>query len=268
MSLDQQIETKSLPKKTLDNSTYIAKLDDYKSKHPLKDTWTFWYVTPSKSTTEWAELTKEIFTFDTLEEFWGLQAALPSVDSLVTDYMFFKKDIYPQWESPLNKKGGKWVVSLSRDDLGADVINKFWGRIMFSIIGNNFVNNEHINGFYISNKRSSMKVQVWTDAIDKDIILPIGEYMKELLINSEFGIHEESQMRKNESFNPTKFTNKNPLYLHKENDEQEKSQKKSNFKNTFPADQVKFTFNIHERKTEKHEKNDNSEISINLIDKQ
>ncbi|CAI8509380.1 hypothetical protein ACO0OL_000303 [Hanseniaspora opuntiae] len=263
MSSDQQIESKTLS--NTDNAKYIEKLNEYKLNHPLKDSWTFWYVMPAKSSTEdWADLTKNIYTFDTLEGFWGLQAALPSVDTLCSDFMFFKKDIQPQWEDAKNFSGGKWVVSLGRDDLGPDVINKFWGRIMFSIIGNNFVNSDHINGFYISYKRYYMRVQVWTNTTEKEVVLPIGEYMKELLVNSEFGIHEETEMKKTNSFNPTKFTNKNPAYsaLHKESEEQDKTQKKPSYKNSIPVDQVKFVFNHHCREKE------NSEIIINLIDKQ
>lgn len=265
MSTEEQPETKTLNNVAeLDNSKYIAKLDNYKAKHPLKDEWSFWYVMPKKDETEqWSDLTKDIYTFGTLEEFWGLQAALPSVENLSTEYMFFKKDIKPEWEDPKNHHGGKWVISLVPEELGPDVITKFWGRIMFSIIGNNFINNENVNGFYISFKKHFFKLQVWTNTTDKDVVFPIGQQMKELLVNSEFGMHEESQMRKTNSFNPTRFTNKNPLYsqLHNAAQEKDKSYKKPHAKSSIPVDQIKIVFNHHNRDKE------SNEIVINLIDK-
>ncbi len=42
MSTEEQPETKTLNNVAeLDNSKYIAKLDNYKAKHPLKDEWSF-----------------------------------------------------------------------------------------------------------------------------------------------------------------------------------------------------------------------------------
>ena len=105
------------------------------------------------------------------------------------------------------------------------------------------------------------KLQVWTDSIDRDIVLPIGEKIKELLVNSEFGMHEESQMRKNNTFNPTRFTNKNPLYSQLHNENEEKPYKKSFSKSSVAVDQTRIVFNNHERKE------GNVEIVINLLDK-
>ena len=260
MSTEEQVETKNVVE--LDNSQYIAKLNTYNAKHPLQDEWTFWFKVPTNHESDsWSDATKQIYKFNTLEEFWGLQAALPSVETLTTDYMFFKKDIKPEWEDKANEHGGKWVVSLGCSELGLDVINKFWGRVMFSIIGNNFINSDHINGFYISFKKFYFKLQVWTDSIDRDIVLPIGEKIKELLVNSEFGMHEESQMRKNNTFNPTRFTNKNPLYSQLHNENEEKPYKKSFSKSSVAVDQTRIVFNNHERKE------GNVEIVINLLDK-
>jgi translation initiation factor 4E len=47
---------------------------NFNVKHPLMNTWTLWFTkTPSASGPKenWADLLKEVITFDSVEEFWG-----------------------------------------------------------------------------------------------------------------------------------------------------------------------------------------------------
>ena len=47
---------------------------NFNIKHPLMNTWTLWFTkTPSANGPKesWADLLKEVITFDSVEEFWG-----------------------------------------------------------------------------------------------------------------------------------------------------------------------------------------------------
>ena len=47
---------------------------NFNIKHPLMNTWTLWFTkTPSQTGPKesWADLLKEVITFDSVEEFWG-----------------------------------------------------------------------------------------------------------------------------------------------------------------------------------------------------
>ena len=47
---------------------------NFNVKHPLMNTWTLWFTktpTPTGPKESWADLLKEVITFDSVEEFWG-----------------------------------------------------------------------------------------------------------------------------------------------------------------------------------------------------
>lgn len=187
-------------------------LKDLTVKHPLHNNWAFWYAMPQvKSNEAWEDLLIKVSEFTTIEEFWGIQSSIPAVDTLRSDYFFFKEGIKPQWEDEHNSKGGKWVVNILDSELGAGTVAKFWGRLMFSIIGGTLEYNEEtkefedeINGFYISYKKFGYKAQIWTKSCDKEAVMKVGEKLKTLLQLSEFGIEEEINAKG--GLKPTKFT--------------------------------------------------------------
>jgi|SRR5579862_289924 translation initiation factor 4E len=56
---------------------------NFNVKHPLMNTWTLWFTkTPSATGPKehWADLLKEVITFDSVEEFWGYQNSLYRAD--------------------------------------------------------------------------------------------------------------------------------------------------------------------------------------------
>ena len=125
--------------------------ENFNVKHPLMHEWTLWFTKPPSGKVRschalrhdfnlridlpkgdnWNDLLKEVVTFDTVEEFWGvyvslqLLSALPksplltlspsnknnitptSELALKSDYHLFKKGIRPEWEDSQNKHGGK-----------------------------------------------------------------------------------------------------------------------------------------------------------------
>jgi len=45
------------------------------------------------------------------------------------DYSLFKKGIRPMWEDDANKRGGRWLINLSKNQRGND-LDKYWLEIV------------------------------------------------------------------------------------------------------------------------------------------
>lgn len=45
---------------------------NFNVKHQLQHSWTLWFTKPPSGKQDWNELLKEVITFDSVEEFWGI----------------------------------------------------------------------------------------------------------------------------------------------------------------------------------------------------
>lgn len=52
--------------------------NNFNVKHPLAHTWTLWFTKPpsGKGDNNWNDLLKEVISFDSVEEFWGIYVSL------------------------------------------------------------------------------------------------------------------------------------------------------------------------------------------------
>lgn len=58
--------------------------DNFNVKHPLQHQWTLWFTKPpSGKGDNWNDLLKEVVTFDSVEEFWGVyvHSHFPTISS-------------------------------------------------------------------------------------------------------------------------------------------------------------------------------------------
>ncbi|KAJ3553092.1 hypothetical protein NPX13_g10960 [Xylaria arbuscula] len=52
--------------------------DNFNVKHPLQNRWTLWFTKPSSGKGDnWNDLLKEVITFNSVEEFWGIYVSFP-----------------------------------------------------------------------------------------------------------------------------------------------------------------------------------------------
>jgi translation initiation factor 4E len=78
------LENQQTPSTTVSSHEPLTVFHDPKNfnvKHPLMHTWTLWFTkTPSATGPKehWADLLKEVITFDSVEEFWGYSSHLLS----------------------------------------------------------------------------------------------------------------------------------------------------------------------------------------------
>lgn len=52
--------------------TVFEDAEHFNVKHPLQHAWTLWFTKPPSGKQDWNELLKEVITFDSVEEFWGV----------------------------------------------------------------------------------------------------------------------------------------------------------------------------------------------------
>jgi len=152
-------------------------------KHPLQFAWTMWYNSPQtqkdREAQDWHP--KQIVTFDSVEDFWCLFNNLLPPSKLVrgSNYHLFKDGIQPEWEDPINKVGGKWIVQYGPKDAGQD---DHWMFTLLALIGEEFEDSDEICGAVFSPRNKQNKLALWTkDSRNKDAVLRIGKAWKEAL---------------------------------------------------------------------------------------
>jgi translation initiation factor 4E len=82
--------------------------------------WTLWFTKPpSGKGDNWNDLLKEVVTFDSVEEFWGVYNNITACSDLglKSDHHLFKKGVQPEWEDAQNKYGGKWSYRFKDKEL-------------------------------------------------------------------------------------------------------------------------------------------------------
>ncbi|XP_031664908.1 eukaryotic translation initiation factor 4E-1B isoform X2 [Oncorhynchus kisutch] len=95
-------------------------------KHPLQNRWALWFYKNDKSKM-WQDNLRLITKFDTVEDFWALYNNIQLVSKLSSgcDYSVFKDGIEPMWEDRRNKCGGRWLITLSKQQRHTE-LDRFW----------------------------------------------------------------------------------------------------------------------------------------------
>ena len=60
--------------------TVFHDVNNFNVKHPLMNQWSLWFTKPpSGKGDNWNDLLKEVVSFDTVEEFWGIYVSTETV---------------------------------------------------------------------------------------------------------------------------------------------------------------------------------------------
>ncbi|KAI1749618.1 translation initiation factor eIF 4e-like domain-containing protein [Xylaria castorea] len=146
--------------------------DNFNVKHPLQNKWTLWFTKPSSGKGDnWNDLLKEVITFDSVEEFWGIYNNIAPVSELAmkSDYHLFKEGVRPEWEDIQNKHGGKWSYQF-KDKRSID-INDLWLQTMMAAIGETMEDEDdgEVMGVVVNVRKAFFRIGVWTRTIGKSI---------------------------------------------------------------------------------------------------
>jgi len=174
------------------------------SKHPLQNTWTMWFYKNDR-TKDWEDNQKAVIDFSTVEDFWALYNHIEEVDKLNVgcDYSLFKRGVKPMWEDEHNRGGGRWVISLDKQQRYKE-LSKFWLEIMLLMIGEAFGedNGKCVNGAVASVRNKGDRIAIWlgSDSRNAEAVQKIGRKIKDSLeippkIKISFETHEDTKSR-------------------------------------------------------------------------
>jgi translation initiation factor 4E len=158
------------PKKDL---TVFDDPNNFTVIHPLMNKWTLWFTKPPspKGDNNWNDLLKEVVTFDSVEEFWGVYNNISPTSglSLKSDYHLFKAGIRPEWEDPQNKHGGKWAYQFKNK--GAVDIDDLWLQVMLAAIGETLESegDGEVMGVVVNVRKGFYRIGLWTRTVGKPI---------------------------------------------------------------------------------------------------
>ncbi|KAF3933494.1 hypothetical protein ABW19_dt0209336 [Dactylella cylindrospora] len=196
-----------------DQLTVFHSPENFTVKHPLMNKWTLWFTKPpsgAKSDNQWADSLKEVVTFDSVEEFWGIYNNITKTSDLAlkSDYHLFKVGIRPEWEDPANKHGGKWAYQFKEKKTVP--IDELWLHTMLAAIGETLEKetDKEVMGVVINVRKGFYRIGLWTRTIGtggdgksqkeaREALLEIGRRFKEVLKlgereQVEFSGHTES----------------------------------------------------------------------------
>lgn len=165
--------------------TVFQNPEHYTIKHPLRHNWTLWYDIPVTKVSEkdWLSNLKQIYTFKTVEDFWGVYNNLVKASQLSQggNFHLFKEGVKPMWEDPANKEGGKWQILLPNSQ--KQELDSMWLNTVLACIGEIFDNGdtEEICGCVCSPRRYKNKLALWTRTGDNATAQQaIGKKWKEI----------------------------------------------------------------------------------------
>ncbi|KAM5217361.1 eukaryotic translation initiation factor 4E type 1B isoform 4-T7 [Hipposideros larvatus] len=99
------------------------------------------------------------------------------------DLPFVSQDgIEPMWEDPRNKRGGRWLVSLSKQQRHME-LDHLWLETLLCVIGESFGEySREVCGAVINIRTKGDKIAVWTqEAENRTGVIHIGHVYKECL---------------------------------------------------------------------------------------
>ncbi|KAI9810184.1 MAG: eukaryotic translation initiation factor 4E [Pycnora praestabilis] len=152
--------------------TVFHDADNFNVKHPLMNKWTLWFTKPpSGKGDNWNELLKEVVTFDSVEEFWGIYNNITPTSELAlkSDYHLFKQGVRPEWEDPQNKHGGKWAYGFK--EKRSVPIDELWLHVMLSAIGETLENEDdgEVMGVVVNVRKGFYRIGLWTRTVGKSV---------------------------------------------------------------------------------------------------
>lgn len=149
--------------------TIFHNAENFTVKHPLMNKWTLWFTKPpsSKGESNWADSLKEVVTFDSVEEFWGIYNNITKTSELAlkSDYHLFKTGIRPEWEDSQNKHGGKWAYQFK--EKRSTPIDDLWLHVMLAAIGETLEKegDGEVMGVVVNVRKTFFRVGLWTRTV-------------------------------------------------------------------------------------------------------
>lgn len=167
--------------------------ENFNVKHPLAHEWTLWFTKPPSGKQDWNELLKEVISFDTVEEFWGIYNNITPASDLApkSDYHLFKRGVRPEWEDPQNRHGGRWAYTFKERKPNDEI----WLHVLLAAIGEQLEDeaDNEVMGVVVNLRKSFYRICLWTRTAgkganggqSKNTLEKIGKRFKDVLTLQE-----------------------------------------------------------------------------------
>ncbi|XP_022357751.1 eukaryotic translation initiation factor 4E type 1B-like [Enhydra lutris kenyoni] len=166
-------------RKAQDGAPQGVKLELY----PLLNRWALWFFKNDHSCT-WQDNLHLVTKFDIVEDFWAMYSHIQLASKLSSgcDYALFKDGIEPMWDDSRIKRGGRWLVSLAKQQRHSQ-LDCLWLETLLCLIGESFKeHSREVCGAVINIRTKGDKIAVWTrEAENQACVLHIGQVYKERL---------------------------------------------------------------------------------------
>ena len=180
VSLEPQIkQIKILTNNSQPGSCVSESINHSPKEHLLEHIWTFWYLRLEKNFS-WEHSQQEISDCHSVEMFWRIfDMLVPLTETRHgCNYSLFKKGIRPIWEDPMNRNGGRFVFTITKENRAyKKFAENMWLEFSMAVVGNILSDvSDHICGIISGNRNNVIKISVWTrDAKKLDKIKRIGK---------------------------------------------------------------------------------------------
>ncbi|XP_061436214.1 eukaryotic translation initiation factor 4E-1A-like isoform X1 [Lethenteron reissneri] len=148
---------------------------------PLR--WTLWFMKNGKAR-PWHLNLRPIISFNSVEMFWSLYNHIQPASCLIagSDYAMFKEGVTPMWEDPANLAGGRWLISLTKQQRYLD-LDALWLETLLMLVGEALTPyGEQVCGAVVSVRRKGDRIALWTSNADSsDAVITIGRVYKRRL---------------------------------------------------------------------------------------
>eukprot|EP01084_Bolivina_argentea_P185160 319310_1 len=151
-------------------------------KHPLHRQWTLHYDSKkSAKPGKWAENLHEVSKFQTVEEFWATFNHIKAPSELehgATYHLFFGAT-QPAWEDVVNRNGGKWTHTLTKND--EKKMDEMWINLVLATVGETLDEDiDQVCGIVFQRRKTGSKISLWTsNKNDAENCKKLGSRFKE-----------------------------------------------------------------------------------------
>lgn len=127
---------------------------------------------------------KNLGTFQTAEEFWSVFNNIKPSSGLALNgnYHLFKEGVQPMWEDPANKEGGKFVLTLPKQDAKMGKGDEWWLYTVLAVIGETMdATGDEVCGCVVSIRKGQDRVALWLKSCDRKRCTEVGARWKKCL---------------------------------------------------------------------------------------
>eukprot|EP00929_Paragymnodinium_shiwhaense_P061911 TRINITY_DN30922_c0_g1_i1.p1 TRINITY_DN30922_c0_g1~~TRINITY_DN30922_c0_g1_i1.p1 ORF type:complete len:228 (+),score=52.03 TRINITY_DN30922_c0_g1_i1:86-769(+) len=195
------------------NLTFAVDEDDenaelMKQDWPLQYTWSLWEqvtLPNSSKNAQYADTTRQVASFSTVQEFWKLWTHVPQPSGLleqkrivrestegvhlIDSLMVFRDKVRPEWEDPLNARGGHFQLQL-KPSVGGGQIDEYWNNLVLGVVGGTIKPSNMVTGLRLVDKLSGAKaanairIEVWfTNYHDSEAVKKLRKNVEKCISN-------------------------------------------------------------------------------------